>query len=144
GGVLTKVIPYEICTFQGGGAPVPDHCRLRYNQESATLSGTVIETRCGDGPIDSVTVELREMELEPAAIRKVRTTLTNRAGEFEIGGLEPGIRYFLKARAKPEPDPFWGEVDIHTIHTDTLEFTPGQQTEYGVLLRRLTECRSNP
>ncbi|MCJ7627776.1 MAG: hypothetical protein MUO50_05240, partial [Longimicrobiales bacterium] len=36
GGVLTKVIPYENCTFQGGGAPVPEHCRLRYNQESAT------------------------------------------------------------------------------------------------------------
>jgi hypothetical protein len=144
GGVLTKVIPYENCSFQGGGAPVPEHCRLRYGPESATLRGTVSEVRCGDGPTDSTRVELREMDTEPAAIRKVRTTLTNRAGEFQIGALEPGVRYFLKVRAKPEPDPFWGEVDIHNIHTDTLEFTPGEQADYGVLLRRLTECGAIP
>ncbi|MGW8268253.1 MAG: hypothetical protein ACWGSQ_17940, partial [Longimicrobiales bacterium] len=85
GGVLTRVVPYEACRFQGGGGPVPDHCRLRYGPESATLRGTVSEVRCGDGPVDSVTVELRELDREPPAVRLVRTTLSNRSGGFEIG-----------------------------------------------------------
>lgn len=144
GGVLTRVIPYEDCQFQGGGEAVPDHCKLRYGPESATLEGTVSEVRCGDGPIDSVTVELRELDREPPAVRRVRTTLSDRSGAFLIGALEAGVRYAFMARAKPEPDPFWGEVDIYTLQYDTLEFTPGEQAEYGVLLRRLTECRPNP
>ena len=144
GGVLTQVIPYENCQFQGGGGPVPDHCKLRYGPQSATLRGTVTEVRCGDGPVDSVTVELRELDREPPASRQVRSTLTNRSGIFQIGALEAGVRYALMARAKPEPDPFWGEVDVYTLHFDTLEFRPGEEAEYGVLLRRLTECGSNP
>lgn len=140
GGVLTRTIPYEACTFQGGILEVPAYCKLSYGPESATLLGTVNEVRCGDGLMDSVTVELREIEGEPATARKIRTTLTNRAGAFEIRALEPGVRYALKVRAKPEPDPFWGEVDVHTLHYDTLEFSAGERNDYGVLLRRLTEC----
>jgi len=144
GGVLTKIVPYEECRFQGGEGDVPDHCRLRYGPESATLRGTVREVRCGDGPIDSVTVELRELDRDPPAVRRVRTTLSNRAGSFEIGGLEGAGRYALVARAKPEPDPFWGEVDVYTLHFDTLSFAPGEEAEYGILLRRLTACGSHP
>jgi hypothetical protein len=113
GGVLTKVIPYEDCEFQSHGAPVPHYCLLRYNPETATLSGTVSETRCGDGPIDSVTVQLTEMDREPA---RIRTVLSNQAGEFLIGALEPGIPHLLRA----------------STHTDTLTFTPGQQVEYDI------------
>jgi hypothetical protein len=142
GGVLTKVVPYETCAFQGSGELVPDECRLRYGPESVTFQGTVVETRCGDGPLEFVTVELREIDGNPPGARKVRTVLTDRAGWFQIGALEAGVRYSLKARAKPEPDPFWGEVDIHTIHTDTLEFSVGETREYDVELRRLTVCGS--
>jgi len=140
GGVLTRTIPYEDCEFQGGGEPVPDHCILHYDREAATLRGLVREIRCRDGPIDSVTVELRELDGEPASNRKVRTTLTNRGGGFAIGALEAGMRYAVRVRAKPEPDPFWGEVDIYTIHTDTLGLTSGESADYDVGLERLTSC----
>jgi hypothetical protein len=144
GGVHTKVLPYENCTFQGEGGAIPDYCYLRYGPEAASLRGTVYETRCGDGPVDTVTVELRELDGEPAAARKVRNTFTNLAGDFQIGALESGVRYFLQARAKPEPDPFWGEVDIYTILTDTVEFTPGEKAVYDIELRRLTQCGGVP
>jgi hypothetical protein len=113
GGVLTKLIPYESCRFQSAGAPVPDYCRLRYNQETATVSGTVRGTGCGDGPIDSASVQLTELDRDPARIRGV---LSNQTGEFLIGALEPGIRHLLRAGT----------------HTDTLTFTPGQQLEYDI------------
>jgi hypothetical protein len=152
GGVLTKVIPYEDCEFQSDGAPVPDYCRLRYNPETATVSGNVSETRCGDGPIDSVTVQLTEMDREPA---RVRTILSNQAGEFLIGALEPGISHFLWVRAPPIPvDSVWNLpawrwdhtewADIHTLHSDTLTYMPGQQLEYDINLQRLTPCGQRP
>jgi hypothetical protein len=30
--------------------------------------------------------------------------------------------------------------DIHTIHTDTLTFAPGEQLDYDIVLRRLIAC----
>jgi len=140
GGILTRTIPYENCEFQGGGAEVPDHCVLQYDGEAATLRGIVRGIRCRDGPIDSVTVELREIDGEPPATRRIRSTLTNRGGAFEIGALEAGVRYAVRVRAKPEPDPFWGEVDVYTIHTDTLDLTTGEEAEHDVGLERLTSC----
>jgi hypothetical protein len=152
GGVLTKVIPYEDCEFQSDGAPVPEYCLLRYDPETAMVSGTLTETRCGDGPIDSATVQLTEMNREPA---RIRTVLTNRAGEFVIGALEPGISHFLWVRAPQIPtdsvvDPWtfsyvyteWG--DIHTLHTDTLTSMPGQQVEFDINLERSTPCNQPP
>jgi hypothetical protein len=140
GGVLTRTIPYENCGFQGGGTEVPDHCVLRYDGEAATLRGIVREMRCRDGPIDSVTVERREIDGEPPATRRIRSTLTNRGGVFEIGALEAGVRYAVRVRAKPEPDPFRGEVDVYTIHTDSLALAAGEDAEYDVGLERLTSC----
>ncbi len=152
GGVLTKVIPYEDCEFQSDGAPVPHYCLLRYNPETATVSGIVSEMRCGDGPIDSVTVQLTEMDREPARIRPV---LSNQAGEFLIGALEPGIPHVLWARAPLVPidsvfNPWTFQyeyvewADFHTLHTDTLTFIPGQQLEYDIGLERLTPCTDPP
>lgn len=151
GGVLTKVIPYEDCEFQSDGAPVPDYCLLRYGRETATVSGTVSETRCV-GPLDSVTVQLTEMDREPA---RIRTVLSNRAGEFLIGALEPGISHFLWVRAPPIPIDSVFDLrrfsyvyteweDIHTLPTDTLTFMPGQQVEYDINLQRLTPCSQTP
>lgn len=140
GGVLTRLVPYEDCTFQGGGPTVPRHCILRYDGASAAIRGTVRETRCNDGPIDSVTVTLREIDREPAEHRIVRTSVTDRAGGFEIAALEPGVRYALRVRPKPEFDPFLGEIDLHTVPTDTLVFTPGAQVRYDVAVQRFTAC----
>jgi len=152
GGVLTKEVPYEHCEVQSDGAQVPDYCLLRYDSETAAVSGTLSETRCGDGPIDSATVQLTELDREPA---RIRTVLTNRDGEFVIGALEPGIPHLLWMRAPQIPtdsvvDPWtfsyvyteWG--DIHTLHTDTLTFVPGQQVEFDIHLERLTQCNELP
>jgi hypothetical protein len=130
GGVLTKVIPYEDCKFQSDGAPVPDYCRLRYNPETATVIGTVKGTGCRVGPIERATVQLTEMDRDPA---RIRTVLSNRAGEFLIGALEPGIPHFLRARAPPilaDDEPIY----VYSPHTDTLTFMPGQQVEYDINL----------
>lgn len=152
GGVLTKVIPFEDCQYPDDGEPVPDTCRLRYDGETATVTGTVSETRCGDGPIDSVTVQLTEMDRDPA---RIRSALSNRAGEFLIGALEPGIPHFLWARAPQVPVDSMFDVrtftyvytewdDVHTLATDTLTFMPGEQVEYDIHLERLTPCSQPP
>jgi hypothetical protein len=150
GGVLTRLIPYERCRFQGAGAP--QYCLLRYDEETATVSGTVRETRCRDGPIDSVTVQLTEMDRDPA---RIRTVLSNQAGEFLIGALEPGIPHSMWVHAPPIPvDSVWNVYawrwvyteweDIHTLHTDTLTFIPGEQVQYDINLERLTSCGEPP
>ncbi len=152
GGVLTKVIPYEDCEFQSDGAPVPDYCLLRYGRETATVSGTVSETHCGDGPLDSVTVQVSEIGRDPA---RVRTVLSNEAGEFLIGALEAGIPHVFSARAPlvpidSLPQPWTTQykyvewADFHTLHNDTLTFIPGQQLEYEISLQRLTPCTEPP
>lgn len=152
GGVLSKIIPYEDCVFQRGTAPVPQYCRLRYNSETATLAGTVRETLCGDGPRDSVIVQLTEMDQDPARIRKV---LTTRAGTYEIGALEPGIRHFLWVRAPPVPSDSVFDLrtfswvytdwkDVHTLPTDTLTFLPGEHRQYDIDVERLTPCSDPP
>jgi len=138
GGVLTRSVPFESCVLEGP-APLPDHCRLRYDAASATLRGTVAETRCSLGPFDSLLVTLREVR-QPTAVRRVRTTLTNRLGEFEIAGLEAGVRHVLTVRPPTRRDERGFIIDLYTQHTDTLEFTPGEQKRYDIGLRRLDEC----
>jgi hypothetical protein len=139
GGVLTKLIPYEDCTFESEGAPVPPYCRLRYNRETAMLIGTVSDRGCG--PLtDPVEVRLTEMDRDPARVRTARSTP---AGEFVIGALEPGIPHFLQVRPPPvRVDSVY--VDMCRPHTDTLTFMPGQQVEYDINLQRLTPCSQPP
>jgi len=147
GGVLSKVIPYEDCRFETGGAPVPQYCRLRYDRTTALVTGTVREPLCY-GLLDSVTVRLTELDRDPA---RVRTVLTSRAGEFLIGALEPGVPHALSVRAPQVPvdsvfDPrafryvYTEWADVHTRHADTLTLTPGQRLEYGIQLARLFPC----
>jgi hypothetical protein len=87
-----------------------------------------------------VTVTMREVDGEPPSNRKVRTIMNNQFGVFEFGALEPGKRYGLQVRAKRVPDPFFGMIDIHNIHTDTLVFSPGERRQYDVRLTRFTPC----
>lgn len=152
GGVLTRVVPYEDCEVRSSGEPVPPYCRLRYGPETATVVGTVSETRCGDGPIDSATVQLTELGREPGSIR---TILSGRAGTFSIGALEPGIPHFLWVRAPLVPSDSMFDLrtfryvytewtDSHTLYTDTLTFTPGERVEYDVGLERLSPCSQPP
>jgi hypothetical protein len=107
---------------------------LIYDEVTASIRGTVLETLCGYGPIDSVPVMLHEIPEDPEAVRRVRTALTDRSGQFEIGGLEPGIPHAVR----------FGLVDTHTVHTDTLVFSPGERLDYDVGLQRLTPCGLAP
>jgi hypothetical protein len=149
GGVLTKVIPYEDCVFQSDGVPIPGYCRLRYGSETARVIGTIREELCV-GPLDSVVVQMTELNREPA---RIRTVLSNGAGEFLIGALEPGISHSLWVRAPPVPIDSVFNVyrftweysewfDIHTLHTDTVTFLPGQRLEYDIRLERLLPCEA--
>ena len=139
GGIFSTRVPYESCEFVGG-RNVAMHCVLRYGPESARISGTVTETRCGRGPIDSVTVTLRELDREPEPTRRIRETMTTPGGRFEVGALEPGMRYDVRVRAKPFIVPFVGIVESHTIHTDTIEFAPGEDRSYDVSLEWVDPC----
>lgn len=132
GGVLTRRIPYESChidSFRG-----PSHCRLRYDEESAMLSGTVMDVECGV-PVARAAVRLREINPPSPDERKIRETLSRRSGEYEIGALEGGRRYALSVR-RLTSDGF----DEFQEYTDTLEFAAGEHVSYDVDLRPLSPC----
>ena len=143
GGVFTKVVPWESCAYDGGVGPVPEYCVLRYDEASATVTGTITESRCADGAIDSVTVQLREL-VEPPTAPRIRTVVSDAAGAFSFGALEPGMHYLLHARAKPVPIFGEGEIDIYAQHTDTLTSSPGERMRYDIALPRLTPCDQKP
>ncbi len=141
GGVLSKDIPYEQCALESGGQLVDSYCKLRYDQASASLRGTVTETRCGGGPIDQVTLTLTELDHDPS---EVRTYVTPPEGTFYIDALVPDTRYALKARAKPVPVFGKGEIDEYSIGYDTLTFAPGEHRTYDIGLQKLIPCDQNP
>ncbi|MEX1184397.1 MAG: hypothetical protein WEF86_14390 [Gemmatimonadota bacterium] len=130
GGILTRAVPYESCTFKASSV----YCEVQYDSESASLTGFVEETFCGNGPIDSVLVRLEELDGEPDALRKIRTAITDLSGEFEIDGLEPGMRYDVLVRARMVIVPFVGLLDTHTRQTDTIVFVPGEHRNYNAAL----------
>ena len=79
-----------------------------------------------------MTVELREVDLDAAGRRKIRSAISGAgSGEFEIGALEAGKRYALRVFLV-SPDPF----RQYEPHTDTLELARGERRTYDVALRR--------
>jgi hypothetical protein len=131
GGVLTRRVPYENCEILGAN-PSREPCRLHYDENSVTLRGTVRNAACADaGRLSGAPVELREINPDPAANRKLRFTTSDRTGEYEIGALEAGVRYYLRVRRKAED-----QYDGYREHTDTLQFAAGEQATYDVDLLR--------
>jgi hypothetical protein len=141
GGVITRLVPFEDCAFARGGVPVPNHCVVRYNDAAASVRGRVNEVRCGEGALDSASVVLTEVDTQPRSHRKIRTTLTNKSGEYEIEGLESGVRYEFHVHAKPEPEPFTGLVNYHSMVTDTIQFGVGERRTRDITLERIVICR---
>jgi hypothetical protein len=135
GGVLTRLVPYESCVIESR-EPAQEHCKLRYDESSAWLSGTVRDAACDRGPLTGALVSLRELDADAAGQRKVRPVATTRAGAFQIGALEAGKRYGLSVTRFTFNDPY----DQFREHTDTLQFTAGERLTYDVALERFL-CR---
>jgi hypothetical protein len=132
-GVLSRDIPYEDCRLEG--RQPPEYCRLRYEEGSASLRGTITDTRCGTAlVVREAIIELREVEPESPDFTVVRPTTSGLAGGYLIRGLTPGKRYALLAK-KRSPTPVLDFID----HTDTLVFVPNEVVEYDIDLER-REC----
>lgn len=131
-GVLTRSFPYGECTFKTASSAPPEYCTLNYDLSSTSLEGTVSETRCGDGPIDSVTVTLTELDADPAEVRR---NLTTPDGHYRIAALVPGTRYALLVIGKG-----LGGFAVYDVVEDTLTFTPGERRERDFGLRWLPSC----
>jgi hypothetical protein len=132
GGVLTRFFPYGNCTFKTTSLNPPHVCTLNYDRSSASLEGTVSETRCGGGPLDSATVTLTQLDADPA---EVRTFLTGPDGHYWIAALVPGTRYALEVFGKA-----LGPLRVYDTVEDTLTFTSGERRERDVGLHWLPPC----
>lgn len=131
GGVLTRRVPYEACQIVNG--PPQPYCRLRYDEFSVTLRGTVRDAYCG-GEVARATVRLREVHADPRASRKVRSTKSSRSGSFEIGALVGGQRYAMDVYRMS------GGVYDYQTFVDTLTFRVGEQRTIEVGLRSVDPC----
>jgi hypothetical protein len=129
-GVLSREIPYEECRLEGSNPP--EYCILRYEEGSASIRGTITDTRCGENYIVAgASLELREVEPESPDYTVVRPTRSGLAGRYLIRGLTPGKRYALQAE-KHSSIPIFDFID----HTDTLVFSPNEILDYDIELQR--------
>ena len=134
GGVLTRSLPYESCEIEST-PPSSDYCRLRYDASSATLRGALTDITCADQPVVSANIRLREIDPPSGTPRRIRSTLSDHSGEYEIGALEGAKRYALSIRRNGP-----GVIDAYSEYTDTLEFAPGEVMTRDIGLQRLVSC----
>jgi hypothetical protein len=130
GGVLTKLLPFEDCSWVGQ-APLPATCELTYGPEKATLTGTITEP-CGHQPLPDATVRLETLRPDPVTPRRVRTAPSGLFGAYRVAGLDPGERYALTVRHQVQAFP---STPRYLVHTDTLgPFGPGERVTIDVEL----------
>ena len=154
GTVVTAEVPYGNCTFApqtkwpagvSSGIPgpkqkyFPEWCELRFDSVAASRSGRVIETRCGDGPVDSATVRFTEVN------DSARTQLvaTGKDGKFEFGALKPGVRYNLYVYGKLQPI-LSQYTNLYSTVDDTVTFSPGEHRTGDLYIQRLIPCDQRP
>ncbi len=135
GGVLTKTIPYEDCTYVQRTA-TNSYCRLHYDSTSAVLSGTVSDPLCGLR-VSRATVQLRELEPKAPEVAKIRSTYTDPAGGYWIGGLVPGMTYAMTVHRSEPPGSIPPEYDDYQA---TLRFSPGERATRDLDLHRNPKC----
>jgi hypothetical protein len=135
GGVLTRLVPYEDCTLVGPTPPT-QHCVLNYDDEVITLRGVVRDADCSNG-IAEASVALEALSPDSTGFRKLRFNRTTSLGSYRISALDASVRYVLRVTY---PTPAGSGNPQYFEHTDTLEFTPGEQRTYDVVLRRLGGC----
>lgn len=129
-GVLTHTLPWEECILEEVES-VADHCRLEYNERTATLAGVVSDVRCTGEGVPRAAVVLRELDPVPEG-RKTRPTTTGGAGDYLISGLDATQHFELTVRRFVPGDRF----QHYEEHVDTLVFEPGEQMRYDVALER--------
>jgi hypothetical protein len=140
GGLLTRRVPYQACVFVDPRAEgVPAHCKLRFDDGTATALGTVGAPACGVLRIPGALVTLRELEGEPAGARRIRHVRTDLGGEYEVLALRPGVPHELTVNAREA----FG-VDLFEVYTDTLELTAGEALQHDVGLTPLEDCSGVP
>jgi hypothetical protein len=155
GGLLTVEVPYNSCTFAAqskwpegtsSGIPgptqrySPEWCELRFDSVSASSSGRVIESRCGDGPVKDATV--RFTQLDDSARTQLATTAAD--GAFEFGALKPGVRYNLYVYAKLGPIGGGLYMNLYSTVDDTVTFSPGEHRSGDLYIQRLIACDQTP
>jgi len=139
GGVATRTVPFENCTVEPPTAG--SSCMMRYNDQSATVEGVVIDSRCR-WPVEGATVVLTALGDSPAV---VRTTTTDELGHFRIGALVGGTSYAVHASQPLRWPPDYPVLAAYEDFDDTLPApTAGTTETYNLELRRLVECQFGP
>jgi hypothetical protein len=134
GGLVTRTVPFESCTSR------PEYsgnsCVLRYNDQSATVEGVVIDSRC-DWPVEGATVEL---STPSAGLALVRTTTTDQSGRYRIGALVGGTTYAVLVSQPlrwPPGDPFAVQRAYVDLQSTVTAQTGTTRTQNFVLQRQV-------
>jgi hypothetical protein len=136
GGLVTRTVPFENCTVRPPA--VGSSCVMRYNDQSATVEGVVIDSACR-WPVEGATVELSSLGAVPTV---VRTTTTDQLGRYRIGALVGGTRYAVLVSQPlrwPPGDPFAVQRAYLDL-ADTLTVQTGKTMTYHLALPRQVSC----
>ncbi len=122
GGIAIIRVPYEMCTVASGADPAAV-CRITYDDTSAWLEGTLLDTRCGQEVLKA------RVTLRKADDNLVREVYGDWHGRYRFGGLEPGTTYHIDATA-PYFEPYEG----------TLTLAPGEHRVHDLEMKRPGVC----
>lgn len=122
GAVLHHEVPYESCTLNPRTNAL---CELVYDETTASVIGTVTDTKC-NVPLHGAWVVLRRPDRS-----RVRTVRTREDGSFSIGAVEAGAEHEI----------FVAELVNHESQSQLIpSFPAGQTTELAVGVQRVGEC----
>ncbi|NJD64735.1 MAG: hypothetical protein FIB00_05755 [Chloroflexi bacterium] len=140
GGLVTRTAPFENCAVRPVAAG--NSCVLRYNDQSATVAGVVLDSRCG-WPVEGATVELSTLGAGPTL---VRTTTTDELGRYRIGALVGGTSYAVLVSQPlrwPPGDPYAVQRAYLDLR-DTVTAQAGKTRTYDLTLPRQVACVFTP
>jgi len=140
GGVVLRTAPFENCAVRPVAAG--NSCVMRYNDQSATVEGVVLDSRCG-WPVEGATVELSTLGNGPTV---VRTTTTDELGRYRIGALVGGTSYAVLVSQLlrwPPGDPYAVQRAYLDLK-DTLTVHAATTKTYDLVLPRQVPCALTP
>jgi hypothetical protein len=140
GGLVTRTVPFENCAVRPPA--VGSSCVMRYNDQSATVEGVVIDSACR-WPVEGATVELSALGNGPTV---VRTTTTDQVGRYRIGALVGGTSYAVLVSQPlrwPPGDPFAVQRAYLDLQ-DTMTVQAATTKTYDLVLHRQVPCALTP